>query len=112
MPPTSLFFVLGLLPGAIEPLTLTSVDWTPAQPAAALAALRPVAKRVESLDRLPGSVLVIRHAGGDAGRDRATQLRSALVALGVPSSRLRLEPAAAEPDRLILEIDQNGRREQ
>lgn len=111
MTSTFLFFVLGVLPGAIEPLTLTSSDWAASQPAQALAAHRPVAERIGALARHPESVLVIRHAGGDAGGRLAQNFRDALVALGLPSSRMRLEPAAAEPGRLILEIDNNGRYE-
>jgi len=48
--------------------------------------------------------LVVRHAGGDAGRIMAEQLRDTLVAVGIPSDRIRLEPAAAAPGELVLEI--------
>ncbi len=56
----------------------------------------------------PPAVLRIRHAGGAAGSGFALQLRDALVALGLPSARTRLVPAAADADLLILEISANG----
>jgi len=47
---------------------------------------------------------VIRHAGGEAGERLADSLRQVLVSLGVPSARLRFEPAAAASGQLILEL--------
>ena len=58
---------------------------------------------------MSGSVLVfVEHAGGEPDSRFAEQLRDALVALGVPAARIRLEPAAADADRLILEFSSNG----
>ena len=62
-------------------------------------------RREQAVD---AGVLRIRHAGGDPDSRFAEQLRDALVALGVPAARIRLVPAAADADRLILEFSANG----
>lgn len=103
-----MLFVLGLLPGAAESLSLAAADWPSPRRAEALAAHRPLADFVRALDRLDAGVLRIRHAGGEPDSRFAEQLRDALVALGVPAARIRLEPAAADADRLILEFSSNG----
>jgi hypothetical protein len=103
-----LLFVLGLLPGAAESLTLATADWPPPRRVETLSAHRPLADFVRTFDQPDAGVLYIRHAGGDAGSRFAEQLRDALVALGVPAARIRLVPAAAEADRLVLEFSVNG----
>lgn len=109
MPARFVLFALGLLPGAAGALTLTAGDWPAPRRAEALIAHAPLRALLHSLDAQPGRILVVRHAGGDAGSAFAAALRDALVALGVPSARLRLEPAAAGRDRLIVEIADNGK---
>lgn len=103
-----LLFVLGLLPGAAESLTLATADWDVPRRAEALTAHRPMGEFLRVFERSEAGALYIRHAGGEAGSRFAEQLRDALVALGVPAARIRLVPAAAEADRLILEFSANG----
>jgi hypothetical protein len=105
-----MLFMLGMLAGAADTLTLTltTADWAPPQRAETLAANAALAAFVHELDSRPAAVLRIRHAGGADGRGFAQQLRDALVALGLPSARSRLVPAAADADRLILEISASG----
>lgn len=104
----TMLFILGMLSGAADTLTLTAADWAPPRRAETLAANAALAALVHELDSRPQALLQIRHAGGAAGSDLAQQLRDALVALGLPSARSRLVPAAADADRLILEISANG----
>ena len=140
MAPAMMLFVLGLLPGTAESLSLAAADWSPPRRAEALAAHRPLGDFVRMFDRrddsmdgggtTPGTgevdrvgnkrssprreqavdagMLHIRHAGGELDSRFAEQLRDALVALGVPAARIRLLPAAADADRLILEFSANG----
>src|SRR3972149_918863 len=103
-----MLFVLGLLPGTVESLSLAAAEWSPPRRAEALAAHRPLGDFVRALDRSNAGVLRIRHAGGEPDSRFAEQLRDALVALGVPAARIRLVPAAADADRLILELSSNG----
>ena len=108
MPHAMMLFVLGLLPGAAESLSLAAADWVPPRRAEALATHRPLGEFVRTLERYDMGVLRIRHAGGELDSRFAEQLRDALVALGVPAARIRLVPAAADADRLILEFSSNG----
>ena len=106
MPMGPLLFMLGMLTGAAGTLTLTTADAPPRTET--LAANTALAALLQELDSRPRAVLQIRHAGGEAGSNFAQQLRAVLVALGLPSARTRLVPAAADADHLILEISANG----
>jgi hypothetical protein len=108
MPHAMMLFVLGLLPGTAESLSFAAAAWAPPRRAEALVAHRPLGEFVRTLDRRDAGVLRIRHAGGEPDSRFAEQLRDALVALGVPAARIRLVPAAADADRLILEFSANG----
>jgi hypothetical protein len=108
MPHAMILFVLGMLPGAAESLPLAAADWAPPRHAEALATVPELGNFLRTIDQQEKAVLRIRHAGGAAGSRFAEQLRDALVALGVPAVRIRLVPAAADADQLILEISANG----
>jgi hypothetical protein len=101
IPLVSLVVVLA---GAAGTVTLQAGDWAPGQRAELLTANAPLRALVHALQEDDGRFLLVRHAGGAAASDRATALRNALVALGVPSARIRLEPAAAESGQLVLEL--------
>lgn len=99
--PLAIFLVLGLLPATAATLSL---DVSRPVPGYAGSEPAPLAGFLRELDMRPGQSLIIRHAGGEQGSNQAASLRDWLVARGVPSSRIRLEPAAAAADQLILEI--------
>ncbi|HCU54310.1 MAG TPA: hypothetical protein DIC36_08565 [Gammaproteobacteria bacterium] len=92
---------------AAQPLTITSREWPAPHRTEALTASPPVVNLVTALVSQEQAVLVVRHAGGEAGERLADSLRQALVSLGVPSARLRFEPAAAASGQLILELMTN-----
>ena len=104
----AMLFVLGSLSGAVETLALPVRDWSMPVRAESLVQDRPLADFLHAFDRHPGKLLLIRHAGGDTETVRAEALREALVALGLPSTRIRLIPAAAPAGQLILEISAKG----
>jgi type IV pilus biogenesis protein CpaD/CtpE len=108
MPHAMMLFVLGLLPGAAETLSLTAADWPAPRRAEALATQQPLGDFLRRFDQGAADVLRIRHAGGEPDSRFAEQLRDALVALGVPAARIRLEPAAADAGRLVLEFSVTG----
>jgi hypothetical protein len=58
---------------------------------------------VAGLDGGGEQVVRIRHGGGEVPARRAEGVRDALVALGLPSARIELMPAAAGADEIILE---------
>lgn len=99
------FLVNAFLVAAVEAVTLGADAWTVASPADSLTAHPPMRRLAQALEADGDAILVIRHAGGEADSTRAAALRAALVALGIPSARLRLEPAAAAPRSLVLVLD-------
>lgn len=52
-----------------------------------------------------GSRLLIRYPGGETGQLWAQELRAWLIALGVPSARLRTEPGGVPDDQLRLAVE-------
>jgi len=103
-----MLFVLAMMPGVAEALTLVTTDWPVPRRAETLAAHRPLGDFLLALDQRDAGLLRIRHAGGETDSRFAEQLRDALVALGVPAARIHLVPAAADSEQLILEISANG----
>lgn len=103
-----MLFVLGGMPGAAETLSLPVRDWTSPLRAETVMQNRPLADFLHVFDRRPENRLLIRHAGGETETVRAEALRDVLVALGLPSSFIRLVPASAPAGELILEIAANN----
>jgi hypothetical protein len=103
-----LFLMLGMQLGAADTLTLVATDWPPPRRAESLVTHKPLGDFLLALEQRNASVLRIRHAGGESGSRFAERLRDALVALGLPANRIRLVPAAADSEQLILEFSANG----
>lgn len=93
------------LPGAAaaQELLLSRGQWP--QPATGDAVVRLPALRavLERYEREPGARIIIRHPGGDAGSAWGREVHGWLVALGVPSADIALEPPSGMPDTLILD---------
>lgn len=99
---------LGTTPDAVAgTLTLPAAEIEPVR-VERLAAHAPLRGFLLAFEERGRAVLRIRHAGGEAPTRRAEALRDALVALGIPSARLVLEPAAAGMDELVLETVVTG----
>lgn len=103
----SSLLAVAALSSVTHTATLTADAWGVASPASVLANHEPMREFMQAVEAGNG-VLVIRHASAEADRSRALALRAALVALGSPSARLRLEPAAAVPGILIIELHRSG----
>jgi len=103
----SLLLTWNALASASQTVELGTDIWRASSAASALVSHEPVQRLVRAMESANG-VLVIRHASGEDDRARADALRAALVALGIPSAQIRLEPAAAAPGILVLE--QNSSR--
>lgn len=86
-------------------------QWARGRGGEALARLPALDWLIETFERQPQGVIVVRHAGGDASAARAEDLRAALVALGMPSARVRLEVAPIAPEAMELEVRAAGGRE-
>ncbi|HKJ08011.1 MAG TPA: hypothetical protein VKA76_02890 [Gammaproteobacteria bacterium] len=70
--------------------------------------MQPLAQAVQALTRVPNAVLVINYPGGEQGSLWAHGLRSWLVALGIPSRRLRLAPGSQREDALDIQVVHRG----
>lgn len=92
-------------PAVVIPVvTVTAEQWARPRSGEAVAQLPELGRLVETLDRNPSQRLVVRHASGDDGTLWAEELRSWLVALGVPSMNVELAPGALEADKLFIEL--------
>lgn len=92
-------------PGAAAAgVSITAEQWARPRHGEDIARLPGLAALVEAADRDAASRLVIRFASGDEGALWAEELRSWLVALGLSSARIVLEPGLPQPDKLLLEL--------
>jgi hypothetical protein len=85
-------------------LVITAEQWARPRSGESIVQLPGLGTLVEAAERDTASRLVIRFAGGDEGSLWAEELRSWLVALGLPSARIALEPGPSLSDRLLLEL--------
>ena len=85
-------------------MTVTAEQWARPRSGEAVVQLPELVWLVETLDRNPSQRLVVRHASGDDGTLWAEELRSWLVALGIPSVNIELAAGALETDKLLLEL--------
>ncbi len=94
--------------GAVVPagktVEITTEQWARPRSGPAIARLPDLAPLVEAFDREPANRVIVRYAGGDEGSLWAEELRSWLVALGIPSARIELEPSLPQADKLLLEL--------
>ncbi len=85
-------------------VTITAEQWAHPRSGGSIVKLPGLGALVETVERDATSRLVIRFAGGDEGSLWAEELRSWLVALGLPSARIQLEPGLPQSDALRLEL--------
>ena len=87
---------------------LDAEAWARPRSGRAVAAMQPVAELVRAWSEEGASgAIVIHYPGGEEGVLWAAELRDWLVALGVPSERIR-PVAGGEPGGLRLELRQSG----
>jgi len=79
-------------------------QWPATRTGQALVALDPVRNTVHEYDAREQARIVIRYPGGDHGTNWAHELRDWLVALGIASGDLVLEPASGLPDTIVLQV--------
>ncbi len=85
-------------------VTITAEQWAPPRSGRAVAAFPGLAALVAQLDRDPDRRLVLRFARSDEATLWAEELRAWLVALGLSSARIALEPGLHDAGRLLLEL--------
>ena len=83
---------------------LSAEAWARPRSGAGLVAMAPLADVVRHLQENDGQRLFIGYPGGEEGSLWAHELRSWLVALGIPSRRIQLVPGNGRADALELRI--------
>ncbi len=68
---------------------------------AALPAIRQTLRRFAENDNI---TIIIRHPGGDPGRQWARELHDWLVSFGVPTRYLELQPGSGGVERLVVSV--------
>lgn len=101
---TLLFLILPFASAAAAPMYVMSAEvWMRPRQGADLLADEKLRELVLGLDQAPGSRLQIHYPGGEAGGLWAHELRSWLIALGVPGARIELAPGGVHAAALGVE---------
>ncbi len=105
MMPRLLVFCLLLapLPLAAQSVTIAAEQWARPRSGEMIAAFGQLSEVIKTLDDEPDRQIVIRYAKGESGTLWAEELRSWLVSLGVPSSRIALAVGLGSNDTIVVE---------
>ena len=106
------FAVLGFAAGLSAPAAelLSRAEWPMVRSGGTLLNMPSLQRVVAKLDRTENGRLIIRHPGGDRGSIWAKDLRDWLIALGVGSESIVLEPASGIPDTVVLDVERGSER--
>jgi hypothetical protein len=98
-----LLFCLPVMAGS--PVLIPASQWPQAVSGETVTSIPGLSVLLDELARQGEQArIVIRYPGGDAGTAWARDLHDWLVALGLRSARIQLEPASGIPDTLVLEV--------
>ena len=84
--------------------SLSADDWARPRDGQSVAQMPPLAEVVSAWSKQSGQRLLIRYPGGEDGLLWAYELRSWLVALGVPLADQELVAGSHQADRIELEL--------
>lgn len=96
---------------AAEAEILTAEQWASPRQGQSVAAMPPLAGALEKLRASPRGVLSLHHSGGDEGVLWAQELRAWLIALGVESRRIELDPGNPREDIIEMTVKEVGGNE-
>ena len=80
-------------------------DWPDRRTTKPVLSIPPIKKLLALFVEDPRQQVTIRYPGGDEGNAWALELREWLVALGIPSNYIVLEPGSGGQDRLLLLLE-------
>jgi hypothetical protein len=104
----SVAILLAMLPlmvqGQDKVWTLSAEEWARPRDGQTVSRIRPLAEAARALSRGEDQRLLIRYPGGEEGLLWAHELRSWLVALGIPLRRQELAAGSHQADRIELEL--------
>ena len=92
-------------PVTLLEMPLRYQDWPQRRSARAVLELGPVRAVLSVFSEDGGQNVIVRHPGGDGGNAWAHEFREWLVALGVPSQFITLEPGSGRADRLKILVE-------
>lgn len=88
---------------------ITRADWPPFRQGVNVMQLPVLQRLVNDYEKSDGGRIVIRYPGGDRGDAWAIELRDWLVALGINSSHILLEPGSGIPETIVLHVEAKAR---
>ncbi len=83
-------------------------DWPQRRTATIVLELEPVGTILSEFREESGMQIIIRYPGGDLGNAWALEFQGWLVAFGVPSHYIILEPGSGSLDRLLIVIEKSS----
>ena len=92
-------------PVVLLEMPLLYQDWPHRRSAHAVLQLDSVRAVLSVFSEEGGQNVIVRHPGGDGGSGWALEFREWLVALGVPSYFITLEPGSGGVDRLLILVE-------
>lgn len=95
------YLLLVLHPAAAAEL-LTRADWPAVRSGTAIVRIPALQRVVRKFESMKQGIIVIQYPGGDRGNAWALELRNWLVALGVASNQVLLEPGSGYPDTMVI----------
>lgn len=94
--------------GAFWQETLDRAQWQRHAAAGTYLRLDIIRELLERFEEREGTLITIRHPGGDAGTEWAVRFRNRLVAYGIPSRFLELIPGSGGLDILHVSMTDGG----
>lgn len=98
-------FVSAQAPAQEQLFELSAEQWARPRQGEVLVAYPSLRAALAAFDAAPRALLQIRYPGGEEGSLWAGELRDWLVALGVPSSRIQVQPGTRKPEYIELVVD-------
>lgn len=101
----ALLCVVAARASAVDGVWLLGADdWARPRDGVAMIQMPPLPEVFEAWEQQPDKRLIVRYPGGEEGLLWANELRSWLVALGIPSAHQELVAGSRQPDRIELEL--------
>ena len=91
-----------------ESVTITAEQWARPRSGTYVTGLKSLQEQLAAFDRSTDKRLIIHYPGDEKGMLWAEELRAWLVALGVPSARIKLKSDFGQIDIIRVEIQGSG----
>ena len=93
------------IPKTLLEQPMLAENWPDRRTTQTVLSILPIKKLLALFVENPSHHVTIRYPGGDKGNSWALELREWLVALGIPTSYIGLEPGSGGQDRLLLLLE-------